>query len=126
MTQLQTHLADIDACVDACGWAGDRTAQQAWDECERADWLLWWAARTSLNSHQAIVRAACSCARRALIYVPAGEDRSRLAIEAAERWADDPTETNRLAAAAAAGAAEYRAMREIVRAHLVCPWTEVP
>jgi hypothetical protein len=52
-----------------------------------------------------VVRLACQCARTALQYVPNGEDRPRLAIEAAERWADNPTESNRLAAWAAARAA---------------------
>jgi hypothetical protein len=33
------------------------------------------------------VLAACDCARLALVHVPAGEHRPRLAIEIAERWA---------------------------------------
>ena len=87
-------------------WASQyTTAQQIWDNCERADWLLWWAARTEANSHQQIVLAACQCARRALKYVPEGEDRPRLAIEAAEAWITNPTEEAARAAWAAARAA---------------------
>jgi hypothetical protein len=105
MKQLQQHLDSLSACAEARQWAGSRTAREAWDQCERADWLLWWAARTPANNQQAIVRAACACARTALQYVPASEDRPRLAIEAAERWVNDPTEENRQAAEAAAWAA---------------------
>lgn len=36
---------------------------------------------------QPLVLAACECARLALRHVPSGEDRPRLAIEMAERWA---------------------------------------
>ena len=51
-TELQEHLASIHACDEARTWAGDRTPQQAWDESPRADWLLWWAAKTETNSRQ--------------------------------------------------------------------------
>jgi hypothetical protein len=45
------------------------------------------------------------CARTALKYVPIGENRPLAAIEAAERWAENPTEENRVGANAAAYAA---------------------
>ena len=102
MTQLQEHLAELDACSEACRWAGDRTAAQAWTECERADWLLWWAAETERNSHQQIVVATAACARTVLQYVATDDRRPLLAIEAAERWAEEPSEWNRAAAEAAA------------------------
>ena len=105
MTRLQGHLAAIGACMGAREWAGDRTAAQVWDECERADWLLWWAGTMGRNSHQKIVLTVVTCARTALHYVPDGEERPRLAIEAAERWAKDPSEKNRAAALAARDAA---------------------
>ena len=146
VTQLQEHLSELGACLEAREWAGDRTPQQAWGECERADWLLWWAARTERNSHQRIVLAVAACVRTTLRYVPAGEDRPRLAIEAAEQWAADPTEENRAAAETAGAAAEtaawaagaaaetaaetagaaaetaaHRKMCQIIRSMLVCP-----
>ena len=102
-TELQEHLASIQACDEARTWAGDRTPQQAWDESPRADWLLWWAAKTETNSRQEVVRAACLCARRALRYIPPGELRPLRAIEAAERWADEPSPSNAAAAAAGCG-----------------------
>ncbi len=52
------HLAGIGACEDARAWALYRTSSQAWKDCWWAPWLLWWAARTPVNSKQAIVRYA--------------------------------------------------------------------
>ncbi|HUU15387.1 MAG TPA: hypothetical protein VM182_16980 [Terriglobia bacterium] len=114
MTQLQEHLAELDACSEACRWAGDRTAAQAWTECERADWLLWWAAETERNSHQQIVVATAACARTVLQYVATDDRRPLLAIEAAERWAEEPSEWNR--AAAEAAARDARAARDAAEA----------
>ena len=145
-TPLQQHLESLQACAEAIAWAGDRTARQAWDECPRADWLLWWAAKTPANTRSEIVLTVWVCVRRALRFVAAGEDQSRLAIEAVERWARDPSEVNRLAAAQAAEAAwaagaawaawatlaagaalaaEHRELCRIVRQRLRLPWTEL-
>jgi len=112
---LQEHLTSLAACNAAKRWAARLTAQRTWDECERPDWLLWWAARTPVNTKAQIVKAACDCARLVLHLVPAGEERPRLAIEAAERWAEDPSLENLTlvhtahAAAYAAYAAAYAA-----------------
>jgi hypothetical protein len=94
MTKLQTELTKLRACSQAVSWCGQRTAAQAWQECDKADWLLWLAARTL--PHSLVVLAACACARTALSHVPAGEERPRLAIEAAERWAKEPTAENKV------------------------------
>jgi hypothetical protein len=34
-------LIELDACKDACDWVEDRTIEQAWNECERGGWMLW-------------------------------------------------------------------------------------
>ena len=132
-TILQAHLEAIEACLEARKWAADRSPLAAWDECERADWLLWWAVRTETNTKQQIVLAACACARQALRFVPTGEKRPLQAIEAAERWAKDPTEEKRKAARATAdtayaaadtayAAAEHKTMCIAIRKLLVCPY----
>ncbi len=102
---VRKHLESLGACAEAMQWIGDRTSAQAWNECERADWLLWWAAKTPVNSYAQIVLAAAGCAGLALIYVPKGEDRPQLAIEAALRWANNPTERNQRSAKTASRAA---------------------
>ena len=105
VTVLAKHLHRLGACSESLIWIEGRTPKQAWEACDRADWLLWWAAKTSVNSHQQVVLAACACARLALRHVPPGEDRPQLAIEAAERWAANPNVRSRADASAAAAAA---------------------
>ena len=87
MNALQNHLTTLGACPEAIEWVGAYSSlQDAWDACERADWLLWYAARRGVD-RKLLVRAACACARTALLHIPPGEDRPRIAIEMAERWA---------------------------------------
>jgi len=93
---LRNELKRMKACQEAVKWVGDRDLAAAWAECERADWMLWYAAWKAPRT--LVVRAACACARTALRFVPDGEDRPRLAIRAAKRWANNPTEENRNAA----------------------------
>lgn len=92
---LQEHLDSIGACKEARIWAGMRTARQAWEECNRADHLLWWAVKTDANPLSQVRLAACKCARRALRFVSLGNNRPHLAIEAAEQCAADPNNENR-------------------------------
>ena len=98
MTTATTTWTDVltahDACREAVVWAkGYPTFQEAWDACKRADWMFWWAGRVSGHRESAarkqFVLCACACARTVLHHVKAGEDRPRIAIETAERWARD-------------------------------------
>ena len=88
-------LVKLGACQEALDWVGDRTKQQALADCERADWMLWYLAKTVKKcgdrQHRLLVNLACDCAETALQHVFAGGDRARLAIEAARRWAADPS-----------------------------------
>lgn len=34
-------LRKLGACHDAIEWLGDRSIEEAWPVCERADWMLW-------------------------------------------------------------------------------------
>jgi hypothetical protein len=83
--KLRQFLASRSACQSAMDWLGDRDSDQMWAECRRPDWLLWWAGQ--VVPRQELVLAACDCAETALRFVPANEDRPRLAIETARRWA---------------------------------------
>jgi hypothetical protein len=107
ITPFQSYLARMDACCEARSWAAGRTAQQAWAECERPDWLLWWA-RAAKVDRRLLVRAACACARTVLQYAPAGEQRPLRAIETAEAWCDGNATIEQVRSAAdAASAAAY-------------------
>ena len=117
MKSTKDILTELGACAEAVKWAGRKTPKKAWETCKRGDWLLWIADKLNVG-RKLLVLAACACARTALKYVPAGEERPRLAIEAAERWADNPTEKNKVAAAAAraAGAVAWAAAWAAARA----------
>ena len=104
---LVAKLIEVRACSEAIDFveSNNYTLRQAWDKCERADWLLWFMVKMNLATQRERIHIICDCAVTALKYVPKGEDRPRLAIEAARKYADEPTEENRLAAANAANAA---------------------
>lgn len=135
-TTTQDLLERLGACEKAVMWVGDRDAATAWAECPRGDWMLWAAARAGVD-RRLLVRAAAACARLVLHMVVPGEERPRKAIEAAEAWAEEPTEDRRRAAAAASAAAAaaeaayvavarsmHKRCADAVRSIIPCP--EVP
>src|ERR1700678_1155317 len=88
----QRKLVALGACSEAVQWAKEyKTFAEAWQACERGDWLLWLTAKMigkpGWPTHQQIVVAACDCAETALRFVPKGEDRPRVAIETTRKWA---------------------------------------
>ena len=99
---LRDRLIKMGACEDAVAWVGDRDITAAWAECQRADWMLWLAGR--LVARPLVVLAACACARTTLRYVPTDENRPRVAIETAERWARGAATSAEVRSAAAAAA----------------------
>jgi hypothetical protein len=103
-------LTDLGACRKAIAEARKKlpkcglTQKVFLRRIPRADWLVWYLDKSGLADRKMLIRIACLCARRALRFVPPGEDRPRLAIEAAERVLTKDTPETR-AAARAAGAA---------------------
>ena len=91
------RLKKLGACDEAVQWVGTRTRAQAIRDCKRPEWMFWFLTRTcgerGSKAHCLVVRLAADCA--ALQYVPKGEDRPRLAIEAARAYAANPTPENR-------------------------------
>jgi hypothetical protein len=106
--QFEQKLRDLDACSEAVTWVKGKTSNAAWKRCERADWMLWLLARVDVD-RKIIVCIVCDCAEMALQYVPAGEDRPRLAIEMARKWTKGEVSLDevRSAANAAANAAAH-------------------
>ena len=102
------------ACREAMQWLttqGD--PQVAWETCERPDWMIWYAGRRGID-RRVLVRIVCDCARTALRFVPEGENRPRLCIEATERWIEgaatiEEVRTARRGAYAAAATADAAA-----------------
>src|SRR3989304_4193684 len=106
---LLSLLKRKKACPEAVAWVGTRDLVTAWRECERADWMLWFcgimAGTKNWPTWQQVVLVMCTCARQALRFVPAGENRPLAAIEAAEEWAKMPTTGASARAAGARGPA---------------------
>ena len=118
-TDMQSLLAfarDRGACAEARLWLNTQTDPHvAWEMCERPDWMIWFARRRSVE-RKVLVRIACDCARTALRFVPEGEDRPRLAIEAAERWTRGEATIDEVRVAAAYAAAYAAARLPLLRA----------
>ncbi len=90
-----TKLKKLGTCGEALEWceAGNYpTLDEAWQACERGDWMLWLAGKQAgeagSEKRKRLVLAACECARLSLSYVSASEERPLTAIETAERWAN--------------------------------------
>jgi hypothetical protein len=114
MTKLQTLLRKLNACVEAIGWVGDRDLPAAWQECERADWILWLCGRMQGTdgwpTKKEIVLAACDCAESVLAIFEKKypqDDRPRRAIATARAWAEGKASREEMRSAAyAADAAD--------------------
>ena len=96
MKQHIVYLKKLEACQEAIEYASQfKTLEEAWQKCERGDWMLWLAGRLSGNpgsdSRKKLVLAACACARLSLKYAKKGELRPLHAIETAEKWANGDT-----------------------------------
>ena len=111
-----TKLKQLNACEEALIWVSQqKNAQQAWDDCERGDWMLWLLGKLSgkpeSKKRKILVLITCECARLSLHLVPEEEDRPRIAIETAEKWAkgDATIEQVKTAVNAAANAANAAA-----------------
>jgi len=104
MKSTKDILTKLGACPEAVKWAGRKTHKKAWGTCQRGDWLLWIAGKLNVD-RKLLVLAACGCARTALKYIPAGEDRPRIAIETAEAWTRGEATIDQVRTAAHAAAA---------------------
>ena len=112
MTTNKTTAADQlppDTCSNGVTYARKfSTLGEAWDKCERSDWMIWLVRRRKKITKPQAIEIAIECAARVLaIYEKRNpkDKRPRAAIDAARKWLADPSEENRNAAADAAYAA---------------------
>ena len=107
--EFKTRLILLGACEDARIWADGKTAKEAWNECERGDWLLWWAQKEG-QEIRSLTLAKARCAK--LVIHLMKDKRSIDAVNVAERFGlgeANEQELNTAAAAAAAAGAAYAA-----------------
>ena len=114
---MKNLLKSLDACGPARDWVGDKSSTEAWETCERADWMLWLLAmmadKPGWPTAGVVRHCACDCAYTALRFVPYGEGRPARAVAVARLYADGLATGDDLAAARgaayAAGNAAYAA-----------------
>lgn len=99
-------LNGLDACPEAVAWVEERDLRAAWQECPRADWMLWllgkMAGKEGWPTRAQVAAAVCDCAETALKFVPAGEERPRRAISMARHYLRGEAALDEVRAAAAA------------------------
>ena len=100
------------ACREGLAWLSSyATAAEAWENCDRGDWMIWALHKTKKADKKMLVTLAIKCAERVLpIYEEKYKSKApRNAIKAAKKWVRYPTEENKKAAAAADAAADAAA-----------------
>jgi hypothetical protein len=112
MDHWTKKLEDFGACEEAIRWAATQPGPRtAWNECERADWMLWIAAK--LLPRPIVVQAACDCAETSLDFIRSGGTLTTVifALHITREWAEgrEDIETVRAVRHAAADAAAYAA-----------------
>lgn len=106
------NIDHLDPCPHAKEWLlSQPDAQTAWDACERPAWMIWYLDKTGCPQ-QTLVTISCRIARTVVHLAP---PEALTAIEAAERWAPDPSEENMDAAYAVDAARSAYAARAAAR-----------
>ena len=82
---FRSFLVRSGACWEARSWVGKKSLRTAWRTCERADWMLHLADEAEID-RKTLVTLACYVAKSVLKYVPANNNRPRLALDMAESW----------------------------------------
>ncbi|MBK9723295.1 MAG: hypothetical protein IPO78_17165 [Saprospiraceae bacterium] len=59
--KFEQWLLKVNACHDAQLFCKGKTPQQAWNQCKRADWLLWWMVQVNVDIKiLTLCRARCA------------------------------------------------------------------
>jgi hypothetical protein len=103
---FKEQLENINACEEALNWVKDKTLQEAFTTCERADWMLWAYARLYPDNLRELTLAKGHCANTVRHLMK--DDTSIAAVDAAIQFGEGKISRKELNAAAdAANAAAY-------------------
>jgi hypothetical protein len=108
---MQEFAFRYDPCKEAREWAKSNctSMRDAWDRA-KPEWLVWIATREGVLTDQQLRRFACWCVRK--VWHLLTDERSRHAVEVAERYADGhATKEELIEARASARAANSAANR---------------
>jgi hypothetical protein len=98
MNTLQTKLKELEACDEAIEWAKDYdTLQQAWDNCQRGDWMIWLINEMEWSNEKDLRLMAVAFARQVQHLM--NDQRSINALDVAERYANGEANIEELTAA---------------------------
>lgn len=87
MKDVMTFLSEHGAPDDLARFASRfETLETLWDNCPRTDWMLWLLEQLGPTDQKLLRLFACSCARDHWDYLT--DERSRNAVEVAERFAE--------------------------------------
>ena len=87
---LSEELKKLNACNDAIYWTEGKTYKQAWEECDDAEWLMWYLAHKL--SKNRIIFLAAKCAESVLHIYEAkhpNDKRVRACIQACFDYSED-------------------------------------
>jgi hypothetical protein len=106
----------LDACHDGASWAkSKKTLREVWETCERSDWMIWALRKIGFKDDRKYRLYACACVRGTpladgrTLWDLLVDQRSRNAVEVAERYADGKASEEELQEARNAAAAAYYA-----------------
>ncbi len=97
-----TKLNRLNACLNALEWVStQKNYKEAWQNCERGDWMLWLAKRLKVD-HRKLTLAKFKCGNQVRHLMK--DKRSIAALDAAERYGNGEITREELNAAAYAAA----------------------
>ncbi len=112
--EFRRRLIELGACDDALSWAAGKTAAEAWEQCERGDWLLWWAQKENTDL-RVLTLAKARCVK--LVIHLMKDERSIKAVEAAENYGLGLIDLAELTAATATASAATAAAASAAAAY---------
>ncbi len=104
--ETKSYFIELRACDDACDWATGKTAKEAWDECPRGDWLLWWARKENVDK-RVMTLAKGKCAETVIHLMK--DQRSKDVVKAAIDYGNGLITDDELRTAADAATYAYAA-----------------
>ena len=103
--QFLAWLQENDACDPAVKKLGGQSAQQVWDTWDNPSELLWWVEESGLVNKRELTLLICGIVRNTpltdgrTVWDLLADERSRNAVEVAERWAHGKATDKEMAAA---------------------------
>ena len=102
-----TKLEKLSACRDAVKWAStQKNTIEAWQNCERGDWMLWLAKKLNVDDKK-LTMAKAMCAKQVEHLMK--DQRSKDALQACFDYVNGKITRKQLNAYTAATAAAYAA-----------------